>query len=104
MTKYYLIALLIVLFICCIIKKECYNKLTTNKNRYIFWTGGFDSTFCILKAIFIDNDTVIPIYLSGIIDNIPSKSVRRKNNKEEINSIQNIINVLKKIIQKKVNY
>lgn len=98
MINYNIIIILIcyILGILLIFKKEYYNNLIQNNPRYIFWTGGFDSTYCILEAIFIDNNIVIPIYLSGIIDNTPSNSVRRKNNKEELMSIKNILNILKK--------
>lgn len=90
----------IIVLICCILvilflfKKEFFTN--KKKPRFIFWTGGFDSTYCILEALFIDNDIVIPIYLSGIIDNYKKNSTRRKNNKQEINSINKIINKIKK--------
>ena len=64
---------------------------------YIFWTGGFDSTFRILEALLIDKIKVVPIYISGIIDNDPSKSTRRKNNKQELQSLRKIIKTIYEI-------
>ncbi len=70
------------------------------QTSYIFWTGGYDSTFRILQALLIDKIQVVPIYLSGIIDNDVSKSTRRKNHHQEIKAIQNITKIIHKTYPK----
>ena len=56
----------------------------------IFWTGGFDSTFRVLQALLDENRTVIPYYLSGSIDNIPSNRTRRRNQEMEQRAMDQI--------------
>lgn len=67
------------------------DKYSTN---YIFWTGGYDSTFRILEALLIDKAMVVPIYLSGIIDNKAKESTRRQNNKQELAALSKITKVI----------
>lgn len=75
-----------------IMTNPVYNELFLNKRPtyYIFWTGGYDSTFRILQALIVDKSNIVPIYLSGIIDNGPSNKTRRKNNKQELAALRNI--------------
>ena len=63
------------------------------KYKYIFWTGGYDSTFCILKSLLVDNDSIIPVYLSGNIDN---KKLRfeRHNKPEELQTMNKIRSII----------
>jgi len=61
---------------------------------YIFWTGGYDSTFRILQATIVENRIVIPIYLSGDIDNYETNKVKRKNKDYELKTIQHIQEIL----------
>lgn len=48
--------------------------------RHVFWTGGYDSTWRVVQALLIEGLTVVPIYLSGIIDNF---SVRKHNRQSQ---------------------
>ena len=69
-------------------KQEGFSSATPT--HYIFWTGGYDSTFRILEALLVEKAIVVPIYLSGIIDNNPNKTTRRRNNKQELDALRNI--------------
>ena len=62
--------------------------------NYIFWTGGYDSTFRILEALLVDKVIIVPIYLSGIIDNNANKKTRRNNNKQELAALTKIIKII----------
>ena len=43
-------------------------EINNNKITYLFWTGGYDSTFRLCQLVFEENKTVQPIYVSDIID------------------------------------
>lgn len=93
------VAICLILFIIVILFSSVYrpvvHHINNNNSKYIFWTGGYDSTFCILKSLLVENKTVIPIYLSGDIDNKKLKNARH-NKSEELQTMKNI----RKIIQK----
>ena len=57
---------------------------------YVFWTGGFDSTFRVLQAVIDEDKIVQPFYLSGNIDNAPTKRVKRRNQQMEIQAMQQV--------------
>ena len=61
---------------------------------YIFWTGGYDSSFRVLQATIVENRIVIPIYLAGNIDNYNSKKLKRKNKDYELETIHHIQEIL----------
>ena len=91
-----IIIIIIIIFIVRLNYKK-HNYISENFNNptyYIFWTGGYDSTFRILQALLIENAIVYPIYLSGIIDNMKDHSTRRKNNKQEFEALKKIYNVI----------
>jgi hypothetical protein len=68
-----------------------------NKNTiYLYWSGGFDSTFRLCQALFDEQKIVYPIYINCNIDNCKSCKYRRKNKNQEINAIYNIIVYIKK--------
>ena len=77
MIKYIFIFIFLII-ITIINNKKNVEQFTDKPTRYIFWTGGFDSTYCVLEAIYKYNHNVVPIYLSGVIDNDINKSTRRK--------------------------
>jgi hypothetical protein len=75
------------------------DELETYKKReciYIFWTGGYDSTFRICQALIDEKKNVQPIYISAIIDNIPTKEFRRKNQHQEIFAVNEVTKALHK--------
>lgn len=57
---------------------------------FVFWTGGFDSTFRVLQAVIDEGRMVQPFYLSGDIDNAPTKQVKRKNKYMELLAMQRV--------------
>lgn len=57
---------------------------------YIFWTGGFDSTFRVLQALIDEGQVVQPVYISAIIDNLSSSNTRRNNTTQELKAISKI--------------
>lgn len=61
---------------------------------FVFWTGGFDSTFRVLQAVIDEGRMVQPFYLSGDIDNAPTKQVKRKNKDMELLAMQRVRNEL----------
>ena len=62
-------------------------------SKYVFWTGGYDSTFCVLKSLLVDNKNVVPVYLSGDIDN--KKIKKSRNNKpQELQTMHKIRNMI----------
>jgi hypothetical protein len=64
---------------------------------FVFWTGGFDSTFRVLQAVIDEGHMVQPFYLSGDIDNAPTKRVKRKNKDMELLAMQRVRNELCKM-------
>ena len=69
------------------------NDYFSNKNNskvYVFWTGGYDSTFRICQALLDEDKIVQQIYISDIIDNLPENSTRRKNRQFEYSAMSKI--------------
>jgi len=88
-----LIITVIVLLICFWfgIKSSEFFSNIGDKKVYVFWTGGYDSTFRICQALIDEGKTVQPIYISDIIDNLPQNSTRRKNKQFEYSAMNKII-------------
>ena len=78
-------------------------EINNNKITYLFWTGGYDSTFRLCQLVFDENKTVQPIYVSDIIDNKINKNTRRKSTKNEINTMNIILKKIKKKDENKYN-
>ena len=91
-------SLVIILLILCIIlvfKNFLKSKKKTNTDKvYIFWTGGYDSTFRLCQALIDERKQVQPVYVSDIIDNDAKENTRRHNIKQEYEAM--------KIIDKKI--
>ena len=63
--------------------------------RYIFWTGGFNSTWRLLQSVLIDKVRVQPIYLNQECDSLDG-SVSRKNRHLEIEAMHKISDEMRK--------
>lgn len=87
-------AILIILLI--IIFTSRMEHFVSQEPIYIFWTGGYDSTFRLCQLLIDENKVVQPVYISDVIDNDKNKSTRRKNIKYELNSIKVITEKLNK--------
>ena len=58
---------------------------------YIFWTGGYDSTFRLCQLLLIEKVKVQPIYISDpYLDNKKTSKTRRKNHNQEYDSMDKI--------------
>ena len=77
-------------------KKKHEFFLTQNKINYIFWTGGYDSTFRLCQLLIDEKKIVQPIYISAIIDNEEDKNTRRHNHKFEYAAMKKIREELNK--------
>ena len=62
---------------------------------YLFWTGGYDSTFRLCQLLIKLKKKVQPIYISDPnLDNYSDKKTKRKNHKQEIKAMEKIKNIL----------
>lgn len=65
------------------------------KPVYIFWTGGYDSTFRICELLIIQKVPVKPIYIKYNLDSENKTDFWvRKNRKEEMDAMKKIRNIL----------
>lgn len=63
--------------------------------RYVFWTGGYDSTFRICELLIIENLPVQPIYISYNLDSEKKSDLWvRKNRKQEKDAMKKIRKIL----------
>lgn len=88
------ILLLVIKFL--INRKKKYETFITNKIHYIFWTGGYDSTFRLCQLLIDEKKIVQPIYISAIIDNDADKNTRRHNHQFEYSAMKEIKETLNK--------
>ena len=50
---------------------------------YIFWTGGYDSTFRLCQLLIVERVMVQPVYISDpYLDNKKTSTTRRHNHKQ----------------------
>ena len=63
--------LLLLLLLHSFLNRSYIQKVQKNygNQKYIYWTGGYDSTFCVCYYLFIKKQSVMPIYINGNIDN-----------------------------------
>jgi len=57
---------------------------------YLFWTGGYDSTFRLCQLVIDQKKPVLPIYITDDDLDNPTGSYRRKNRKYEIEAMDKI--------------
>jgi hypothetical protein len=65
-----------------------------NEPVYLFWTGGYDSTFRLCELVLIEKKIVQPIYIKSIIDNAENNRIKRKSQQQEIQTMELILNKL----------
>lgn len=78
------------------------SNINYNNNNiyYVYWTGGYDSTFRLCEMLIVENKIVQPIYVSLVLDNdckteeSCNKLWLRRNRKEERKAMNEIINKL----------
>merc|ERR1712224_1166358 len=67
-----------------------YNCIT-----YLFWTGGYDSTYRLCELLILKKKIVQPIYVSYNLDSENSSDTWvRRNRKNELETMNNIKNIL----------
>jgi 7-cyano-7-deazaguanine synthase in queuosine biosynthesis len=101
-----LFLIILILYLLFIINKKSNNiEKFTNQNQsnnpiYLFWTGGYDSTFRLCQLVIDQKKTVIPIYITD--DNLdnPTGTYKRKNREYEIEAMDKI----KENIKTQFNY
>ena len=94
----FLLLILIFLLIIYFYKSNYLETFVNSEISYIFWTGGYDSTFRICQALIDERRIVRPIYISDIIDNLPSKNNERRHSlKNEYLSMSKIRNKISKL-------
>jgi hypothetical protein len=65
-----------------------------NEPIYLFWTGGYDSTFRLCELVLIEKKKVQPIYIKSIIDNAENNKTKRKSQQQETQTMELILNKL----------
>lgn len=102
---YYIVLILIIVLIIVSILSitprllKYYNKnilefFGFNKPVYIFWTGGYDSTFRLCQLLIDHKKRVQPIYISDLIDNEPGKKSKRHSVKNEYEAMDKVVKTL----------
>jgi hypothetical protein len=101
MKNIYLIILIFFLLIIFTLKNKKENFQNSNQ-KYIFFTGGFDSTAILVDSLINTNNVIQPIYISD--PNLDSISkIKRNNHLIEMKTMYKIINNLKKDYPEKSN-
>jgi hypothetical protein len=83
------------------VKESPYLNLDS-KIHYLYWTGGYDSTYRLCEMLIVEKKKVQPIYISLPLDNdcvteeACNKLWVRRNRKEEKNAMKKIIEKLHK--------
>jgi len=78
-------------------KKINNNPITNNEEiHYLYWTGGYDSTFRLCEMLIDEGKIVQPIYVALVLDNdcqseeTCTKLWLRRNRKEEYAAMENV--------------
>jgi hypothetical protein len=71
-----------------IILSKKHKKEPFSEPIYVFWSGGFDSTYRICDLVLNQNKLVQPVYIIG--KNIDGDDVSRKNIREEIETMDRL--------------
>jgi len=88
--------ILIILCILIFCNKSFEHFDNSNNVVYLFWTGGFDSTYRLCELLLIENKSVQPIYLTYNLDNLSyNKMWVRRNRKQERIAMNKIIKLIK---------
>lgn len=87
-----IVLLLVILLSNIELNLKCRESFTNNDDVYLFWTGGYDSTFRLCQLVIDQKRSVVPIYITD--DNLdnPTGTYRRKNRKYEIDAMNKIKN------------
>ena len=96
MTKNICCIILAILLLFYVLKLENnYNSRVNTGHHNIFWSGGYDSTFMLLKRVIIEKKCVNPIYLN--FQSVDGVSIRRQNVNFELSAMKKTIDELHRI-------
>ena len=70
-----------------------YSSLNNNDPVYLFWTGGYDSTFRLCQIVIKEKLKVQPIYLIG--DNLDNYSYKKTSKRKNVNQELQAMNKIK---------
>lgn len=79
---------LVSLSLLAIILSRKHKKESFSEPVYVFWTGGFDSTYRVCDLVLGQNKIVQPIYVLG--KNLDGDDISRKNVREEIQTMERL--------------
>ena len=84
-----------------ILTQEDSNSEKKEEINYLYWTGGYDSTFRLIEMLVDENKIVQPIYVALVLDNdcqteeSCTKLWLRRNRKEEYTAMESIVAKIK---------
>lgn len=84
-----------------ILTQEDSNSEKKEEINYLYWTGGYDSTFRLIEMLVDENKVVQPIYVALVLDNdcqteeSCTKLWLRRNRKEEYTAMESIVAKIK---------
>jgi len=84
-----------------ILTQEDSNSQKKEEINYLYWTGGYDSTFRLIEMLVDENKIVQPIYVALVLDNdcqteeSCTKLWLRRNRKEEYTAMESIVAKIK---------
>lgn len=84
---------IIILFILILIflSKNTEGFQSRDEPVYVFWTGGYDSTFRLAQLVIVEKRVVQPVYISdNNLDNKENKNTKRHNHIQEYNAMDQI--------------
>ena len=92
--RLYVVVIIIIISLISYFVYRRYNityKDTKDDNTYLFWTGGFDSTFRLCELLIIEKKQVVPIYITyPYLDNKIGSKYKRNSSVNEIHAMETI--------------
>ena len=96
----FIVVVALVICICVLFPLDFKEKEYFNTKKpeivHLFWTGGYDSTFRLCQALIDENKIVQPYYMIVKVDNCKKCKFERQNRGKELETMNKIINHLKK--------
>lgn len=97
MNKFFILLIVIIILLgyTIYINKNVIEKMYNYDINYLYWTGGYDSTFRLCELLIIHKKKVQPIYVSYNLDSENSNDYWvRKNRKNEFDTMNKIKQIL----------
>lgn len=85
------IIILFILLLVILLKTNKEGFQSRDEPVYVFWTGGYDSTFRVAQLVIVEKRLIQPVYISdNNLDNIENKNTKRHNHIQENNAMDKI--------------